>query len=126
MEMWKYTISQNKKYFRTRFEQYELLAHKDLLITREYFFIGHYDSTKKTKRRWCSIKEHELASVEISDVRYFSKYKPLIKELVNVNNKCSEANRRVLLNMAYKVLEEIGWPQSYINDKIYADCNKKA
>ena len=60
MEMWKYTISQNKKYFRTRFEQYELLANKDLLITREYFLLDTMIQQRKQKEDGVRLKRTNL------------------------------------------------------------------
>ena len=39
------------------FESYEKNAKKDLLTKKEYYVIGHYDSNKKYKKRWCIIKK---------------------------------------------------------------------
>jgi len=50
--------------FLERFEYYESLAMKDKLCLREHYFIGHYDKTKRWKRRWCSINSECLLSVK--------------------------------------------------------------
>jgi len=47
----------------TRFRRYEKLAKKDLLAATECFFIGHYDPTKKSKKKWCYINKDQLAQM---------------------------------------------------------------
>jgi hypothetical protein len=122
-----------KEYFLRRFNEYEFQAYKDLLIKRESFFIGHYDSSKKSRRRWCSITKSQLASVEIDDNRYSLEYKPLIKEIVDMmlvdsSSTNEQIERRILFktrilfeHSAAKLLKELGWPEFFIPDKIQED-----
>ena len=51
-------------YFRRLFEEYEKIACKDLLSATEYNFIGHYDSTKKSKRKWCPITNKQAEEIK--------------------------------------------------------------
>ena len=38
--------------------------------------MGHYDVSKKSKRRWCSLSSKDILAIEIEDL----KYKKLIKD----------------------------------------------
>jgi hypothetical protein len=111
-----------KEDFLRRFEEYEIQASKDLLSKRDYYFIGHYDRSKKCKRRWCAITNNlQLANIEIKDARYFSQYKPVINRFVNAK---PGKQLEVLQKSAAVILKELGWPERFIGDKIYADSKK--
>ena len=56
-------VNQYVYYSRRRFEEYEKIACKDLLSTTDYNFIGHYDSTKKSKRKWCPITAKQAEEI---------------------------------------------------------------
>ena len=120
-EIHKCFVDSNKEVFLKRFKEYEALAIKDLLSAREHYFIGHYDSNKKSKRRWCSINDKEIAQVKINDDRYFSLYLSLANEYVNsrMNGLVDKSHR--LLDESCNVLKEIGWPDQYILAKFQAD-----
>ena len=47
----KYIIDRNKNDFIRRFQEYEVLASKDLLSARTHYFIGHYDARKENKKK---------------------------------------------------------------------------
>jgi hypothetical protein len=96
------------------------LATKDLLCAREHYFIGHYDPKKKSKRRWCSINDKELAQVKINDDRYFSLYLSLANEYVNscMNGLVDKSHQ--LLDESCNVLKEIDWPDQLL-DNFQAD-----
>jgi hypothetical protein len=57
-------VNQYVYYIRRRFEEYEKMACKDLLCATEYNFIGHYDSTKKSKRKWCPITNKQAEEIK--------------------------------------------------------------
>ena len=120
-EIHKCFIDYHKEVYLKRFKEYELLAIKDLLSAREHYFIGHYDPTKKSKRRWCPINDKQLAQVKINDNRYFSQYLILANEYVNSGIKGLVDISNRVLNESCNILKEIGWPDEYILDKFYAD-----
>ena len=122
--MYNYIISRNKEDFLERFEEYEKLATKDLLIKREGFFIVHYDPLKKWKKRSCYITG-TLAYIHSSDSRYSSEYEPLINELakkVSYNSELMDKEDN-LLSAVSGVLEGIGWSRRYVREKIEADID---
>jgi hypothetical protein len=118
------SMYQHREDIMKHFEEYEILARKDLLSKRESFFVVHYNTSKKWKKRQCYIPDNRVASIEVDDSRYSSQYKPLINELVTTYKEYSERNLHVLLNKASNILKEIGWPDRYIKDKIGADCKE--
>jgi hypothetical protein len=120
-EIHKCFVDSNKETFLKRFREYEALAIKDLLSAREHYFIGHYDPTKKSKRRWCPINEKYLAQVKINDNRYSSQYLPFANEYVYSYLKGLAYKSHRVLDESCNVLREIGWPDQYILDKFQAD-----
>jgi hypothetical protein len=77
---------------------------------------------KKWKRRWCPITNNlQLAHIEINDDRYFSQYKPLISKCVNTK---PGKKLEVFQKSAAIILKELGWPEHFIEDKIYADTKE--
>ena len=117
-----------KEDFLEHFQEYETQVSNDLLAKRETYFIGHYDASKKWKKRWCHIPEGQLSSVEINDDKYFSQYKPLINELYANASKGPDDNSSgqglllpALFLQAGDILKELGWPEHLIDDKIFAD-----
>jgi hypothetical protein len=119
--MYKCLVDNNKEDFLERFREYENLASRDLLSTQNRYFIGHYNSTKRTKRKWCSI-DKQLSEVKIDDYRYISQYLPLVDEAVDVHIYGVTDEIPSLLKSGCDKLIEIGWPERYIQDKINADC----
>lgn len=122
----KYLKTVFAKQFLEHFALYEENAKKDLLTKKEYYVIGHYDTNKKYKKRWCIIKN--LADIEINDQRYFSEYISMIK---NNTLSCKNDPDKLLtyfdLNFwskSVKILTDIGWPRKFAIDKIYADFMK--
>jgi hypothetical protein len=122
--MYQYDVLEHKEDIMSRFEEYEKLAKRDLLAKRDCLFIVHYDTSKKWKKRSCYIPPEKVANIKFNDDRYFLYYEPLIKDFANINNKYSETRRHELLNKTSNILQEIGWPQSYIKDKINADMEE--
>jgi phage FluMu protein Com len=119
-----YIISKNKEDFLERFDEYETLAIKDLLIKKEGYFMVHYDSSKKWKKRSCYIAGGQ-AYIHSNDSRYSSQYKSLINELarkVNYNKELIDNEGNLLLSISNE-LEAIGWPKRYLREKIEADID---
>jgi hypothetical protein len=50
----------------------------------DYYFIKHYDPSKKSRIRWCPISARNLAYVNVMDYRYYH-YQELIKRYTNNN-----------------------------------------
>jgi len=121
---YKYLVTNDKEDFLKRFHEYEDLASKDLLSAQYRYFIGHYDSTKRTNRKWCPITNRQLAEVKINDNRYVLQYLPLVHEAVNACIYGATDELTSLFKSAYDKLGEIGWPERYIRDKIDADYQK--
>ena len=59
--------------FQNRFERYALEAEKGTLLTTKRYFWGHYDITKKCKRKWCSLTAEQVQKAKptvVSPTRY--------------------------------------------------------
>jgi hypothetical protein len=122
-EMYRYASFNDKEDITKRFREYELLAEKDLLSKHECYFMVHYDSSKKWKKRSCYIPNNMLHEVEIRDFRYNSLYKPLIKQLMRLHNSNGAYfENRLLFARILHTLKIMGWPQRYLSNKILADC----
>jgi hypothetical protein len=120
--MYNYIISKNKEDFLERFKEYENLAIKDLLIKKEGYFIVHYDASKRWKKRSCYISNNALSQVEIVDPRYFSQYRPMIKQLIALYDiKAPYEERSQLFTNISNTLKMLGWPERHLNNKILAD-----
>ena len=120
--MYDYIISKNKEDFLERFKEYEKLAIKDLLIKKEGYFIVHYDASKKWKKRSCYIPNNALSQVEIVDPRYFSQYRPMIKQLYALYDiQAPYEERSHLFTNISNTLKMLGWPERHLNNKILAD-----
>jgi hypothetical protein len=120
--MYNYVIGKNKEDFLKRFKEYEKLAVNDLLIKKEGYFIVHYDASKKWKKRSCYIPDNALSQVEIVDPRYFSQYRPMIKQLtMSYDIKATYEEKIRLFTNISNTLKMLGWPQRHLNNKILAD-----
>jgi hypothetical protein len=123
--MYKYIINKNKEDILKRFEEYEILASKDLLLKKEGYFMVHYDSSKKWKKRSCYIPWYQLALVHSNDNQYSSEYKPLINDLarrLHYNEELIDTQDDLLQHILNE-LERIGWPRRHLKEKIKADIN---
>jgi hypothetical protein len=119
----KYLTTVFSEEFLEHFAIYEQNAKNDLLTKKEYYAIGHYDSNKKHKKRWCIIKN--LAELEIDDQKYYSEYIPSIKRMVQSykdNPHTKIFNDLDWEEKVEKILIDIGWSPKYAQDKIHADC----
>jgi hypothetical protein len=64
----------------------------------------------------------DSSGVEIADPRYFSQYRPVIKQLTMLNDtKASYEERFRLFTNISNTLKMLGWPQRHLNNKILAD-----
>jgi hypothetical protein len=105
------------------FNRFEIEANKAYFHKRKRYFFGHYDSTKKSKKRWCSIRKIDLTATQINDKRYFSDYKSLIPKLADALQQSDHRQVSDLCNSAIKILKELDWPSRFIMDKINEDVN---
>lgn len=122
-EMYRYANCNDIEDVMKRFREYELLAEKDLLSKRECYFMVHYDSSKKWKKRSCYLPNNTLHEVEIKDFRYNSQYKPLIKQLMRLHDSNGPYVEKLRLSAHISdTLKIMGWPQRYLKDKIFVDC----
>ena len=64
--------------FQESFNKYEIEAGKSSFHKSKRYFMGHYDVSKKSKRKWCSLNSKDILAIEIDDPNY----KKLIKDLL--------------------------------------------
>jgi hypothetical protein len=105
------------------FNRFEIEANKASFHKRERYFFGHYDSTTKSKKKWCSIKKVQLTEVKIDDKRYFSEYKSLVTKIADALQQSDQLQVNSLCKSAIKILKELGWPSRFIIDKINEDVS---
>jgi len=89
-----------------------------------YYFIKHYDPSKKSKIRWCPISFKNLARVTVLDYRYYQ-FENMIKRYLGViinhdnNNSISEYHQKSEIFLsAYDLLQKVGFKKTHIHDKI--------
>jgi hypothetical protein len=103
----------------------EHLLNSSELERYNYYFIKHYDSSKRSKIRWCPISFKNLAHVSMFDYRYIQ-FENMIKYysglISNDSNSHSilERYRKLgtLLYSAYRLLQETGFKKTHMSDKI--------
>jgi hypothetical protein len=103
----------------------EHLLNSGELERYNYYFIKHYDSSKRSKIRWCPISFKNLAHVSMFDYRYIQfenmikYYSGLISNDSN-SHSISERYRKLetLLYSAYRLLQETGFKKTHMSDKI--------
>jgi hypothetical protein len=105
------------------FNRFEIEANKASFHRRERYFFGHYDSTRKSKKKWCSIRKVDVTGVKINDKRYFSDYKSLIRKLTEALQQSDHKQVTGLYKSAVNLLKDVGWPSRFITDKINEDVN---
>lgn len=89
-------------------------------VNRKYPYVGHYEPTKKSKRKWCSLNEEQLNTIEFVEDWYQKKYFKFIKKaqmehMKNGENQISED----LLVKAGKLLEKNGFLKEKIGDRLF-------
>jgi hypothetical protein len=89
-----------------------------------YYFIKHYDPSKKSKIRWCPISASNLAYVNVMEYRYYCYQEMIIRYTDNStdnnnNNSLSVKDQKLqLFASACNILKDLGFKTSYIPDKI--------
>ena len=68
-----------KECFQECFNKLEIEAGKSSFHKSEHYFMGHYDASRKSKRRWCALSSKDILAIEIDDPNY----KKLIKDLLD-------------------------------------------
>jgi hypothetical protein len=123
LSFWIHNIPVIREHILKGFNRFEIEANKASFHRRERYFFGHYDSTKKSKKKWCSIKKVQLTEVKIDDKRYFSEYKSLIPKIADALQQSDDMQVNGLCKSATKILAELGWLSRFVMDKIKEDVN---
>jgi hypothetical protein len=88
-------------------------------------YVQHYDPLKKTDKSQCYISRHGIAHISLTDKRYESEYKPLVKywRIAARDHILNEEQSDKLLDQAVRLLIDIGWPDHSLDahDKFFAD-----
>ena len=63
-------IPDMRELFQKYFNKYESEASNSRFHRVEYYFMGHYDASKNSKRRWCSLSYNDIYATEIDDPNY--------------------------------------------------------
>ena len=91
-------------------------------IQWKYPYVGHYDPTKKSKKRWCSLDKEQLNRIEFTEDWYQIDYGKLIETAQSEYKKHGEnIISETALIKAGKLLEENGFLKYRIFDKVYHD-----
>ncbi len=90
---------------------------------RKYPYVGHYDPSKKSKKRWCSLGLKKVLDVTFDGDWYYEyillmrEMKKFVKEHDNDINTVPETK----LDEVADLLEKNGYLKYLIADKIYHD-----
>ncbi len=87
---------------------------------QKYPYVGHYDPSKKSKRKWCSLNIEQLNSIESPEDWYQIDYWKLIEEAQSEHKKNGENQKSEdALVKACQLLEKHGFMKPYISDKVF-------
>src|SRR5918912_2985464 len=72
----------------------------------EYFYMIHYDPTKKSKKRSCYLGYSGLTYILIDDERYHTKYRPWLEGMMfeRKNKTLDEDKRRMYWDVLWNLL----------------------
>jgi hypothetical protein len=89
----------------------------------EYFYMMHYDRTKKAKKRSCYLGYSGLNYVIIDDEKYHSIYMRWAEAMIIADKKGSldEDKRQEIWYVLWNLLIDMGWPKKFIFHKLAAD-----
>jgi hypothetical protein len=91
-------------------------------------YVQHYDPKKKTGKRPCYISRHGIAHIRLTDQRYESKYKPLIRywRIAARDHLLTKEQLDQLIDQAAGLLIDMGWPDHSLSatDKAFADIDE--
>ena len=87
---------------------------------QKYPYVGHYDSTKRTRRRWCSLNKEHLNKIEFRDDWYQHDYINLIKKSRFPKNQARSNIEKIWVN-AGKLLEKNGFQKNRIGERLLYD-----
>lgn len=89
-------------------------------VQRKYPYVGHYDSKKKSKRRWCSLNEEQLNTIEFDETWYQIDYWKLIEKAQSEYQKHGQNQvTEDALVKASKLLEQHGFLKSSVSDRLF-------
>jgi len=73
----------------------------------KYPYVGHYDPTKKSKKKWCSLNSVQLNTIDFDDDWYYDEYAKLIQKIQYDNQRDVENQKN-----------QYGYKNNMINQKI--------
>ena len=101
-----------RELFQECFNKYEVEASKSLFHKSEYYFMAHYDASKKSKRRWCSLSSKDILAIEIEDPNY----RKLIKDLLYSYESHNDVQSIEVANKLREILADLNY---FDNDMIF-------
>src|SRR5918995_1826328 len=91
-------------------------------------YMQHYDPQRKAGKRPCYISRHGIAHIRLTDKRYKSEYKPLIKywRIAARDHLLTKKQLHQLSDRAVHLLIDMGWPDHSLAaaDKVFADIDE--
>ena len=83
-------------------------------------YVGHYDPTKKSKRRWCSLNKKQLNTIEFVEDWYQIDFGELIQKAQYEHKKHGENKiTEDALVKAGELLEEHGFLKHKTSDRLF-------
>jgi hypothetical protein len=87
----------------------------------KYPYVGHYDSSKKSRRKWCSLTLNQLNEIEFSD-KWFGGYVDQVKLARRTYLQKGEGEEvKILVNEAGRILEKNHYLIYRIADRVTHD-----
>jgi len=101
----------------------------------KYPYVGHYDPTKKSKKKWCSLNPKQLNSIDFNEDWYDDEYSKLIQKIqydnyMDIENKKHQygfqnkaVNQKIarLVRRAGRLLNKNGFLTYRIADRLDQD-----
>jgi hypothetical protein len=91
-------------------------------------YMQHYDPQRKAGKRPCYISRHGISHIRLTDKRFDSEYKPLIKyyRIAARDHLLTKKQSEQLSNLAAHLLIDMGWPDYSLaaRDKFFADISE--
>jgi hypothetical protein len=88
-------------------------------------YIQHYDSQRRGHKRPCYITRHSVAHIRLTDKRFESEYKPLVRCWSNGarGRRLTKNQLNQLSDQALRLLIDMGWPDNSLAaaDKFFVD-----
>lgn len=90
----------------------------------KYPYVGHYDSTRNSKRKWCSLNKKQLNQIEFVE-DWYDKHLKLIEKIQVEYKELGEGNPTLDKHIlkAAEMLEKNGFLTYRIEDRVCYDVN---